>query len=115
MKLDQKSFTQQSLKCKPLLPWLQHFHTNKLYNLLSLSKSTCLPGIKFQCQSYKSKLLKKQVGQVVCQGVCQVLSLTIQMKLSFLCLFLDLSCLSPEKVELTVKSKKETNGRVKMG
>ena len=45
MKLDQKSFKQQSLKCMPLLPWLQHFYTNKLNNLLSLPESTCLPSM----------------------------------------------------------------------
>ena len=39
MKLDQKSFKQQSSKCMPLLPWLQHFHVNKLYNLLPLPKA----------------------------------------------------------------------------
>ena len=47
MKLDQKSFKQQSLKCMSLLPWLQHFLTNKLYNLLSLPEGTCLPSLKF--------------------------------------------------------------------
>ena len=47
MKLNQKSFKQQSLKCMPLLPWLQHFHTNKLHNLLSLPEGTCLPNMNF--------------------------------------------------------------------
>ena len=47
MKFDQKSFKQQSLKCMPLLPWLQYCHTNKLLNLLSLPEGTCLPGKKF--------------------------------------------------------------------
>ena len=45
----------------PLLPWLQHFNTNKLYNLLSLPEGTRLPSMKFvpfKCQSYKGKLLK---------------------------------------------------------
>ena len=46
IKLDQKSFRQQSIKCMPMLPWLQHFHTNKLHILLSLPESTCLPSMK---------------------------------------------------------------------
>ena len=39
MKLDQNSFKQQDLRCMPMLPWLQHFHANKLNNLLSLPKA----------------------------------------------------------------------------
>ena len=31
---------EQSLKCTPLLPWLQHFRTNKVYSLLSLPEGT---------------------------------------------------------------------------
>ena len=53
---------EQSLKCMPLFPGLQHFHANKLYNLLSLPEGTCLPNMKlypFKCQSYKGKLLKQ--------------------------------------------------------
>ena len=84
MKLDQKSFKQQSLKCMPLWPWLQHFHTNKLCNLLSLPEGTCLTNMKFvpfKYQSYKVKFLLKQAGKRIYQDVCQVLLPDIQVKL----------------------------------
>ena len=74
------------------------------------------------CTPFNAKVTKvsfqKQVGQTMCQGVCQILFPAIQVKLPLYCLFrvlLNLSCLPPERVELTVNSKKETNGRVKMG
>ena len=65
-------------------------------------------------EKLNAKVMK--AGQGICQGICQVLSLAIQVKVSLLYLFrveLNLSCLPSERVELTVNRQKETNGRVK--
>ena len=42
-----KDLQTAKFKNMPLLPWLQHFHTKKLSNLLSLPEGTCLPSMKF--------------------------------------------------------------------
>ena len=64
IKLDQKSFKQQSLKWMPLLPWLQHFHTNNLYNLLLLPEDKCFYQVwrlyPCACQSYEGTFLKNR-------------------------------------------------------